>query len=293
MLPDNIPEDHINYLRYYKEMDERNKINQAPEKREFTKNEKLIALLSSIAILLVVGGYAANKIIHKNYPVATEIPASPTETPQITVETTPVAIETPIDNNVEVLPTVESLEVSASLISNPEQLAKTFENNRSTAWLNAGATPENAKTWGDSKSGAQSIEFIDKIASEYDKIFIEALYIKEWQSNPKLVASVERMKSIHKNTLKLYFMTYPSDMYPQDKEAYKRGIEVTKVYPNNPVIIDGVKHINIITVQHDYDNSQLNRIGLENHEGVSGEDNQPSKSYIVEDGKLKIWQVTY
>src|SRR5680860_302675 len=107
---------------YYKHYDRLNieKNNQSPEKSEFTKNEKLIALLSSIAILLVVGGYAANKIVHRNNPVATEVPAAPADTPKVAVETAPATVETPLENTAEVLPTVESLEVSASLISNPE-----------------------------------------------------------------------------------------------------------------------------------------------------------------------------
>ena len=296
-LPENqvLPEEQKVYIDRYKQMDEEAKAKEkettsTSEKKGFIKNEKLIAIMSGIALLVVIGGYTANKIFNKNQPVATEIetPITPAETPQVIIESAPT-----MENTVEVLPTIESLEIDASLISNPEELVKTFENNRSTAWFNAGSTPENAKLWSDTKTGAQGDEFIEKTALKYDQIFIDALYVKDWQSHPKLVENINRMKSIHKNTLEMYFMTSSPDLYPQDKEPFNRGVEVTKVYPNNPVTIDGIRQITIISVQHDYDNAMMNRIGIENNEGVTGENNQPTVTYAIIGSKLKISDITY
>lgn len=257
----------------------------------FTKNKTAIAIVGIAIFFLVVGsGVAINQYNHKSQPQSIEIETltAPAEAPQVTVETEPIA-----ENIAEVLPTVESLEIDASLISNPEELVKTFENNRSTAWLNAGSTPENAKLWSDTKTGAQGDEFIEKTALKYDQIFIDALYVKDWQSHPKLVENINRMKSIHKNTLEMYFMTSSPDLYPQDKEPFSRGVEVTKVYPNNPVTIGGIRQITIIYVQHDYDNAMMNRIGTENNEGVTGEDNQPTVTYAIISSKLQISDITY
>jgi len=65
--------------------------------KEFTKNEKLITLLSSIAILLIIGGYAANKMTNENSSVATKSPITPVENPQTTAETTPATPENTTD----------------------------------------------------------------------------------------------------------------------------------------------------------------------------------------------------
>lgn len=63
--------------------------------KEFTRNEKLIALLSGIAIFLVIGGYTTNKIFNKNQQVATEIETS--TTPEVTIETTTTTPENSTD----------------------------------------------------------------------------------------------------------------------------------------------------------------------------------------------------
>lgn len=267
---------------------------KSPEKKTLTNKEKLIAAMSGLVLLLVVGGgLAINKYSHKNQPVETEVPTTPAETPQVTIETTPAAAEKPTEVAAEILPTVESLEVSASLISNPEELVKTFEADRITAWMNAGATPENAKKWLEKSNGALGDEFLNQVASEYDQLFIDALYVKGWQSNPNLAANVDRMKLIHKNTLAFYFATSFPNINPQDEEPFKRGAEVTKVYSNNPITIDGIKRITITTIQHDYDNAMKNRIGKENGQAVTGQDNQPTMSYAIEGDKIKYLNIIY
>lgn len=93
-LPENQvqPEEQMVYIDRYKQMDEEAKAKEneptpTPEKKGFIENKRLIAIMSGIALLVVIGGYTANKIFNKNQAVATEIeiPTTPVETPQVSV----------------------------------------------------------------------------------------------------------------------------------------------------------------------------------------------------------------
>ena len=85
MLPEGMPEDHINYLNYYKNRDKDSSVT--PEKNHFT-NKQVIATLAGIAVLAVIGGYTANKIFNKNQ-ANTEISTAPAETNPSVITSTP------------------------------------------------------------------------------------------------------------------------------------------------------------------------------------------------------------
>jgi len=283
-----LPEEpHFKHYEYVKN-------SKTPEKKGFTNKEKLIAAMSGLVLLLVVGGgIAANKVFNKTpQPTETEMPTTPVEEDLVIIENAPVVEVAP-----EVLPTVESLEVDASLISNPEELVKTLEEKRMTEWFNAGSTPENAKKWMGAEDLNARNEFIDKIASEYDQLFIKALFVEDWQSTPSLVKYIDRVKSIHKNTIKMYYMTSFPDVNPDDKEPYKRGVTVNEVHPHNRLangtILETNGKIIITTLQRDYDNADKSRVGTRDNAGVTGEDNHPVTSYTVTGKTIKVSNVSY
>lgn len=113
-LPENqvLPEEQMVYIDRYKQMDEEAKAKEkettpTPDKKGLIENKRLIAIMSSIALLVVIGGYTANKIFNKNQPVATEIeiPTIPVETPQAIVEATPTT--TPENSTDQYKPVME------------------------------------------------------------------------------------------------------------------------------------------------------------------------------------------
>lgn len=297
-LPENQvqPEEQMVYIDRYKQMDEEAKAKEkeptpTPEKKGFMENKRLIAIMSGIALLVVIGGYTANKIFNKNQPqtVATELPTTPVETPQVVIETTPV-VEKPADTVVEIIPTVESLEIDGALIKKPEELAKMFNDERSTNWLNAGATRENAEA---ALATHDLLEYAKKVASKYDQTYIDALFIKNWELVPSLAEVANRMKDEHILVLYAYFSTSFPNMNQEDTEPYTRGIKITGIDSSN--LSAGNNSISIITTQHDYDNAQKNRISTEPYKAfqITGQDNHPTLSFSIESGKIKLSGIVF
>jgi hypothetical protein len=189
-------------------------------------------------------------------------------------------------------PTVESLELDDSLLSNSETLAEKWINERTTEWYNAGATPENAKAAFDSNIGLA--DYAKIIAKLYDKTFIDALLIKDWESNPVLVEWVNNMTLIHWQTLALYFATSPyGGVHPGDKEPYMRGSEYTQIISSSINNQDG--SVIIVDTEHSYDNADLNRVGedLTYNRTISYDDVKPSRTFVSVDGKIKLSDVIF
>lgn len=267
---------------------ERENFHQAPEK--FTKKQKLIAIMSGAAFALTIGGgLFINHVAGEKPPIVATAPANLDQTPQIAstnkMDVTDPTISTPREKNiVETTPTIDNLEIDASLLSNPEALAKTFIDERVTGWFNAGLTPENAQA---ALSSRHIDDYAATEAGKYDEMFIEALLVNNWESIPSLKEWVNNMKEIHKTTLALgYYTSFPK-INPQDKEPYKRGTECVK-FESSTRSTNGTTTIK--TIEKDYDNSDNNRVGekLTGGEKVAGESGSVTRTFVIENGKIKL-----
>ncbi len=280
----------------------RNTPESNPNKLFTKRNAKLAGFVLTLVALGV--GYIAYNVIKSDdkpsedvnaMPPIEQQPTNPVETNVVAPIETNETQEAPIVHE-ERLPTVEELEVDASLMNDPEKLVKTFEEDKFTDWMNAGANTENAKRWMEAKNADESNIIVSDLVDKYGELYTKALYIADWQSTPSLVESIDRMKRINKNTLEHYFITSFPDTNPEDKEPYKRGSKVTEVYPNNVLRNGTVLPVNgkiqIKTVQHDYDNASENRLGAQGV-GVTGQDNTPTFTYIEVDGKIKVSNIVY
>ena len=145
------------------------------ESTENKSNKKRLVPALGLAVLLAVtlAFSSCNADTAEVATIGTPIPTQTAETASPTAE---------------ILLTVDSLEIDASLLSDPNQLASRFNNELITEWFNAGATPENAKASVAPTNSYNLSEYATKIAAEYDEIFIEALLIPDWQSNSSLVS---------------------------------------------------------------------------------------------------------
>jgi len=266
--------------------------NVKHEKKEgLTKKEKVLTALAIAAFVGEIAGMSLGinrsvnnikKYIHPTTTTAIET-TQPSQISQ-TATTESITATTVTVEAIEAMPTVESLEIDGSLLSDPEALMKLWINKRTTDWFNAGATPENAQAALDSQNIPT---YAAKIAEGYDKTFIDALLIKDWELNPVIVEWVNNMKLIHEQTLTLYFYTSFPNINPDDKAPYMRGSEYTQI---NSLIDNKDSSITIKTTEHDYDNADLNRVGEKLTGGVKvlGEESKPTRSFIIVDGKIKL-----
>jgi hypothetical protein len=140
--------------------------------------------------------------------------------------TTITGVETTSTTEAPETITVESIELDASLMEDPETLAETILADRITQWINAGATLEdyNEATLSsvDIDSAAQST------ASQYDPIFKEALFTEE-TTNSALDGWVSLVERSHTGTVLNNFMTNDNANFTQDKEPYRLWMEVSAV----------------------------------------------------------------
>ena len=168
---------------------------------EFTKSPIGIFAVSML-VVVIASGIAAEKYFNRdkadneatNTPPQQEQQLAASAINETVVEssnnnTSAEQVSTPESN--EVLPSVESLEIDASLMSNPEELEKAFIS-RYTGWYNSGATKENAEAAISSTEGP--LAYTAKVAAPYDERFIDALFIENWESVPSLVEFADRMK---------------------------------------------------------------------------------------------------
>ena len=253
----------------------RTELETGSEKKRFTKKQKIIAALSGVALLAGIGGGIAASVANQNQPVA-EAPADPSEAPA-----EPEAPSTP-----EVPPTAESIEIDGALISDPEALVQEFIANAKTEWSNAGGTMQNAESAYDDDATSVA-EYMFEVAAEYDEPYIDALLVDDWESNPRLVEYVERVKTIHKVTVALYAKTIHPELIPEDIEPYKRTSTVKSIdsFITNP---DG--SVTMLVSTHDFDNSDKNRVGEDLLEEAVNPDNlaTPTLTFVIENGKVKL-----
>jgi hypothetical protein len=252
-----------------------------PEKEWFNRPRKIAAFVLAGVVFIGIAIAASCTNQSKDKPTGMLTP-TPTEqggspTPSASPEISPTS-------SAEILPTVESLEFDAKGLSSPELLIQTWVD-RQTAWYNSGATPENARAAVDGYNTMTLPEYAAKVSSDYDGIFIDALFPSDWQSNQILADIVDRTTKVHTNTLMLYFKTF--DNTPEDQEAYKRGV---KYVQTNSVTSNADGSVSIKYTEHAWDNSDKNRAGeaLTQNKSIDTDNITPTVIFKIVDGKLVI-----
>jgi hypothetical protein len=209
--------------------------------------------------------------------------ASNTETPP--VEKPPV--EEP--QEIEKMPTVESLQISAELIDKPEELVQELLNKAMTNWENAGANKSNYELAVDAliNEEIQFEDFSKELAPKYDDLYIKALFPADWESTQSLVDVVDVMSKIHGATLTAYLGTSTPAAYSEDKEPYSRNVigELLEVVSkSDDTIVLKVK-------AYDTDNADMNRVGEEYSGGKKADPNHIAIhefTLAVEGNSIKI-----
>lgn len=255
------------------------------KQKRFSNKQKLVAA-TALALSLVVGGFESMNSGDKRVAPASPVATAPVAVPNTAETTSPVTPETTPANQAEVAPTVKNQEMDATLFTNPELLAKTFTTERQTAWINAGATPENARAAFDTHDVAA---YAVKVGAEYDKMFTEALLVTDWQSRPELVDWVNKISDIHRGTLNMYFLT-ALHVDRRDKAPYARGDEYDKL---GSVIPNKNGSLSITTTEHQTDNADQNRVGedLGISTGIDTSEVTSTRIFIKDGGKIKLISV--
>jgi hypothetical protein len=243
-------------------------LDKKPEKnvKGLSGGQKILAGVAIFLVLGAGGGIAAN-MAFQNHPVAA---ISSSETSSLPSQTSSSEVSS---SATEVLPTVESLEINSSELSDAETFAKFWEEERLSEWINAGATPENAKA---ALGGADL--YATKIASEYDKLYIEALFAPGYESNPSIVGWINSIEMAHKETLANYFLTSFPDIYPEDKVPYTRISKCDNVVSFTK---NSNGSVTIVIIGHDEDNADKNRVG-KNGNGVKGDEGTQTFVFITD-----------
>ncbi|WP_285727753.1 hypothetical protein [Psychromicrobium xiongbiense] len=120
---------------------------------------------------------------------------------------------------------VKSLELDGSLT--PEQLAKTFGQDRLSSWNMAGATEANLNKYLD--LGAQSA-FPREIAEKNGEIYADALLVPGWRSDAALntfVNGPSGQKTLNALAIEMNFIThYDKSSNIKDKEPYWQTVSI-------------------------------------------------------------------
>lgn len=213
---------------------------ETPENKP--KKRLLLTLGASAAgVALVAGGFFGVKAaMDSNSHNAPEKDPKATSEPSTT--STPEATKAP-----EQELTVKSLEIPTGL--SPEELGKTFVQDRLSQWEMAGATPENQKEWilaDDTKS------YLESLAEKNGNIFADALFIPDWQSDPHLIHEVDFEKGQNASSVENWFKTYDD---PGSDEAYKRSVSVDSTTVVSQT--EGAITLKVLATEHN--NSVKNR----------------------------------
>jgi|GEM_PF-7078428 hypothetical protein len=242
-----------------------------------------------ITVSAFFAGENNHNINHQGTPVEVSSSQSskPSSKPSSTVESavsSSTSNETSSTSKTETLPTVESLELDPSLLSDPEKLAENWAE-KNDEWVNGGATVENAQAWDADNSSKSANDYAAQIASKYDDVFIKALLVKDWQSNGTLKNYVSDYKNGHLDVLESYLKT-SGHYYPQDKEPYTRQTKYDKLISYNKNS-DGSYDLRIIESLQD--NSDKNRfLTLSEGAALVTTPFDVTFKFIVEDGKVKL-----
>lgn len=218
----------------------------------------------------------------ENTPTTTEQMA-PANTSANTAEAaTPVA-EKPSETTAETLPTIESLELDASLMSDPEALARKYFEIRNT-WTNSSGEITKKISLTDEPT-AQHGDLKNKSLDTIDDRYIKALYPGNWADDDLLRAEVARNVIIRNDTQILHRQT-GDHFYVQDIEAYKR-FDVFGLI-DQATQKDGI--LTTFQTSRGDDNSTSNRV---EDDKLTRELNHTETSYKVIDGAIKVIRMEY
>ena len=196
----------------------------------------------------------------------------------------------------ENLPPTSEANLSAELLSDPEVLAENIMSIK-TEWLNSGAIKriyslkadeESALGNNNFKLGSEEMtDFAYSVASQFDSIYIEALFGDSPTSN--VSEFIEHNIALHGQTLDFWVQS-AFGIEPEDKEGYaviEKPIEVVSFKETD----DGC----VITILSEVDdNSEMNRVE-EYVESGNTFDGEILETYTIikdEDGNLKITDYT-
>jgi|GEM_PF-807175 len=268
-----------------------NKSDKMSEKMsEFIKSPIGKFAVGMMVVIVVAGGIAAEKYLNRdktenevtNTPPQQEqqIPLAPEQAnPATVVEDTGSQAE--VVESVEKIPTVEELEMDPSLLDDPDEFIKNYTESTMTSWINAGATPENAKLASENwYKGISKEDTAKQIADEYDDIYINALLSKEWQSSSNMREYVDIIKKIHSETIYVYLLTSNvNGGSPEDEQPYRMEIKLTKTIHKQYKD----KSVTFTNTQHYVDNSDKNRAGKEWNSGVKAQEKYPIYIFGMEE----------
>ena len=222
-----------------------------------------------------------NKFKSSNHPESTPVE-------QLATKTTPESItptETAASSAIEKLPEYKDLEIDASLMKDPTALmlaidgdgSDKYDNGLITKWMNAGTVP-----LGEKSPDSETLSHRLKEASKFDDVYIKALMVDEWESNPNLVDWVNKIKSIHENVVTFNLAT--SYGLPGDNIPYRRGVKAKVIFAAD-TLDDGSLKLKIRG--YDYDETN-NRVSTQFGGGVTGQDNDYTLTLVNQAGKTKI-----
>ncbi|MCX2746265.1 hypothetical protein OOZ51_00360 [Arthrobacter sp. MI7-26] len=143
----------------------------------------------------------------------------------------------------------DTLKLPAGL--SPEQVGKTFVQDRLSQWYMAGATIENRKQW---LAADDSDAYCAELADKNGDMFADKLLVPGWRDIPALANWVKNVRAINASRINLYFKTSGHND-ARDLEPYKAWVVASAASSSNitgeggQVTVTGV----------DMDNSSKNR----------------------------------
>lgn len=148
--------------------------------------------------------------------------------------------------------TIKSLELSGSLT--PEQLSKTFIQDRLTAWNMAGSTESNLNKF--YELGAP-VSFPKEIAAKNSKTFKDALFVSDWQNSANLTKWGNSFEQVETGALTLNYITdYKNSSNVKDKERYQQGINIE----STTVISQSADTVTVQSLATQFDNASRNSV---------------------------------
>lgn len=155
-----------------------------------------------------------------------------------------------------------------------------------TDWMNFGATPEFADKWLTADGKEATDKLVSDITSQAAEIFAGALFVEGYEKHPDIADYVKFYTDFHASTLDLYAKTSNPDVYPDDKEPFRRWNEVTTADLGKA---SSHGRSGVVTfIEHN--NADQNRVGEDDPKvlAANGGEVQIRMTTKIEDGREKI-----
>ncbi|OFI39534.1 hypothetical protein BIU82_00180 [Arthrobacter sp. SW1] len=147
--------------------------------------------------------------------------------------------------------TVESLQIPAGLT--PEEFAKRLIEGGYTRWGMAGRSDQLNDAW---LAGDDAM--VDEIADENAQVAAKALFVPDWQSQPRLVSHFNFIRKDNASNLRNWILTYKSQDPMTDREPYFESLSVIRVEVMSSW--DTERRLKIHLMEHN--NAKMNSIGI-------------------------------